>query len=180
MQKSSTKTRIETIRSLTISRFSFLSCKSRLRKQGLKLVCFTDIPSSCSTGCKSRLRKQGLKLDYIKQVIRSIPGCKSRLRKQGLKRKILYLYFFIFISCKSRLRKQGLKQNFICLKAIIKNSNKLQKPSTKTRIETSNLLEKGLIQKTVYLVKWNFTKTNCVVFFCAAKIIMFLWSSFLF
>jgi hypothetical protein len=31
-------------------------------------------------------------------------------------------------------------------------------------IETSNLLEKGLIQKTVYLVKWNFTKSNCVVF----------------
>jgi len=55
---------------------------------------------------------------------------------------------------------------------------RLQKRSTKTRIETSNLLEKGLIQKTGSLVKWNFTKTNCVVSFCAAKIFFLGKASF--
>ena len=62
--------------------------------------------------------------------------CKSRLQKQGLKPKESSHYWSHRIHrCKSRLPKQGLKRLLDSLN-LLGLPDWLQKPSTKTRIET--------------------------------------------
>ena len=162
LQKSSTKTRIETCTlPSTLSQYRIVAKVVYENKDWNSF--YHLIPVIDHSCCKSRLRKQGLKhTPCILFLLLLLGCCKSRLRKQGLKQLPALILSHWEQSCKSRLRKQGLKLFNILPTTLL--LTKLQKSSTKTRIETSNLLEKGLIQKTVYLVKWNFTKTNCVVF----------------
>ena len=115
----------------------FPCCKSGLRKQGLKHKLFIAIIVLCEC-CKSGLRKQGLKhfISVFFSVLRCNHCCKSGLRKQGLK----HLYY-----------DAGLHKYPVVAKVVYENKDwnnkhcvsflhflllRLQKWSTKTRIET--------------------------------------------
>ena len=176
-------------------------CKSRLRKQGLKPSNTSCGISNSSFCCKSRLRKQGLKLELprIMSIICDLlqkPSTKTRIETFSHQchltnicqvAKAVYenkdwnlwmqvIFFRISDSCKSRLRKQGLKHS------AERFSNKcffeLQKPSTKTRIETitssSSNVPQLPVAKAVYENKdWNictFVFSDCFSDSCKSRL----------
>ena len=105
-----------------------------LRKQGLKHSFNYAGSRSNSFKLQKGLRKQGLKLHFHTLSLFRSDRLQKGLRKQGLKTTSANSGALDVQSCKSGLRKQGLKQ---CLRSAFANRfSKLQKWSTKTRIET--------------------------------------------
>ena len=111
MQKSSTKTRIETNITKGKTLLCTKSCKSRLRKQGLK-----HQSSIQPSALRTKLQKSSTKTRIETCLSILCRSCFPKLQKSSTKTRIETLCLncrymcFIDIRCKSRLRKQGLKR----------------------------------------------------------------------
>ena len=147
LQKPSTKTRIETENCRLASFRAWKSCKSRLRKQGLKHDCHILSLQVVINVAKAVYENKDW--NFIISCA-TCSYCSWIVAKAVYENKdwniLLVLFTFIFYSsCKSGLPKQGLK-HLMCFLVFPFQMKKLQKPSTKTRIETPLCVSVALLR----------------------------------
>ena len=117
MQKSLRKQGLKQFSNLSPISIHF-ELQESLRKQGLKLSQLRSLIFMPPLSCKSGLRKQGLKPYEIgdKGSDSLYLWLQRSLRKQGLKQFVHQTHEFFPVELQESLRKQGLKQNFFPLR----------------------------------------------------------------
>ena len=137
-------------------------CKSRLRKQGLKLIQCQSAQFLVLRKLQKRSTKTRIETIISQQFpVHRIPCCKIGLQKQGLKLVCIYLRFAprVYFCCKIGLQKQGLKR-FLPLTSDSQCTGRckigLQKQGLKHSHFSVRIFSRCFVAKAVYKNKdWN-------------------------